>query len=179
MRNRTIMCIQFCQNFLVIARISHNAHKFVIFSSRPDHRGATNINILNTILKRRVITAHRLNKRVKIDHQHINIANPVRFLRRNMGIIITSRQQPTMNCRMQSLHPSIHDFRKPGMIRHIRNIQPRIFQQLRRTARRQNLNAIRSKLLRKLNGTIFVGKRNQGALNLNRTRVTYSSIAHD
>ena len=92
----------------------------MVFGRCTDHRRATNINILNG---GRIILApvSYLFKRIEIDDRKIDRFNIVRLHGSHMVRIIADAKQTTMHPGMQSLDPSIHDFRKMSEIRNIAN----------------------------------------------------------
>ena len=87
----------------------------MVFRRRADHRRTANIDIFNT---RRIITAARNRglKRVKIDDQHIDLADTMRLHGGAVVFIIANGQQPAMHIRVQCLDAAIHHFGKTGQL---------------------------------------------------------------
>ena len=90
----------------------------MIFGSGPDHCGATNIDVLYGGVPVGPL-CDSLFKRIKIDHEKIDISDAVGLLGAFVGRIISNRQKSAMNFGMQGLHAAIHDFGKAREGSHI------------------------------------------------------------
>ena len=71
----------------------------VVLGRRADHRGTTDIDILDATVIVRACRNGRL-ERVEIDHEQIDQINPVGLHGQTMGGIVAQRQQPAMAARV-------------------------------------------------------------------------------
>ena len=157
-----VMGGQLVQKRLIILDIHHDVHKGMVLGRCPDHRGAADVDILDAGL---VVGAlgDRLLEGVKVHHQKVDLLDPMRDHRADMGIVVAQRQKPAMHSRMQGLDPAIHHLGKTRHIRHILDHQPRCAQRRRRSARGQKVDPPRRQRLTQLDQAGLVGYGNQRA----------------
>ena len=106
------------QHTLVIRGVANHDHIFMIFSRRAQHRGATDIDILDGVFQRAIVFGDRLLEGVQIHDHHVDGWNIVLRQRIHMLRQVAPRQDTAMNFRVQGFDTPIQHFRKAGVIRH-------------------------------------------------------------
>ena len=112
------MGLEFGQHSRVILGAYNDCHPVMIFGSSPDHRGAAHIDVLYGGVPVGLL-CDSLFKRVKIDHEKIDISDGVGLLGAVVGRIVSDRQKSAVDFGMQGFHAAIHDFGKARDGRHI------------------------------------------------------------
>ena len=118
-RQQTARCLggvstigaEFRQHRRVIFWTYNDCYPVVILGSGPDHRRATHIDVLYGGVPVGLL-CDSLFKRVKIDHEKIDISDGVGLLGAVVGRIIPDSQKSAMNFGVQGLYATIHDFGK-------------------------------------------------------------------
>ncbi len=112
------MGFEFRQHSCVVFGAYNNCDTVMIFGSGPDHRGAAHIDVLDGGVPVGLL-GDSLFKRIKIDHEKIDISDGVGLLGAVVGRIVSDGQKSAMDFGMQGFHAAIHDFGKAGDGSHI------------------------------------------------------------
>src|SRR5881397_1201138 len=88
----------------------------MILRGRAQHRGATDIDLLDRLRERGVRLRHGLAKWIEVHGDEIDRRYAVLFHRGDVIGIISSCQQPAVNFWMQGLYSTIHHLREPSHV---------------------------------------------------------------
>ncbi|CRZ53303.1 Uncharacterised protein [Vibrio cholerae] len=69
--------IHFADHTVVIVRIHHNGHIFMVFCSRTHHSRPADIDVFHRISQRAIWVSYRLGERIEVHHHHIDWLNAV------------------------------------------------------------------------------------------------------
>ena len=95
----------------VIGRVHQDQHLVMIFCGGAQHRGATDIDVLDRVLNRAVRSRDRLLERIEIDRQHVDGIDPVPLHLGHVRGVAAATEQSSVDFRVQRLDPTVQDFR--------------------------------------------------------------------
>ena len=124
---------QFAEDLGVIAGVHDDRDVAVILGGGTNHSRAADVDIFDAIGETGAPPDRRL-ERIEIHHEKIDRRDAMRQHRRHMFWIFPYGQKPAMDLRMQSFHPSVKEFGKPGQIGDIADRQTSIGKHLARAA---------------------------------------------
>ena len=123
---RQLIFLQRFENALIVVRVDNDGDAIVIFRCGADHRRPTDIDILDSVVNRGVLASDRLFERIEIHSQQVDGLDAV--LGHYGFVSAAATQQSTMNRWMQRLHTPVHNFRKPGLLGDLNDIDARFAQ---------------------------------------------------
>ena len=124
---------------LVIVWIDHHRDIGMVLGGRSDHRRAADVDVLDRLVVGGALRDGRL-ERIEVDHHEVDGADLVLLHRRLVRGVVAHREQAAMHLGMQRLDPAVHHLRKAGEIRDVADRSARAGDQLRRPARRDQLD---------------------------------------
>ena len=163
--NRAIGVRQLIEHRRVVERIDDDRDAIVILRRRAHHRGSTDVDVLDRVFISAVGLGDGGRERIKIHDHQVDGLDAVRA--HDCVIDVATAEQAAVNFRVQRLDAPIHDFRKAGVRRHLRDRDAVLFQQARGAAGRKNRDAATLQRLREFHQAIFVGNTQQRAANRN------------
>ena len=154
---------QFVDHCRIIFDIDDHIHKTVVLRGRADHRRATDIDILDHLGIFRPF-GDGFFKGIQVHHNQIDRANVMFVHRRDMFVIVTQRQQPTVHDGVQRLDPPVHHLGEAGDLGHILDLQTCVAQRLGGAAGAQQFDPMRRERLPQLDqtGLVRYGKKRAG-----------------
>ncbi len=96
----------------------------MVLGGRPDHGGATDVDVLDALGECRA-PAGGLLKGIEIDHQQIDGRYAVRLRRDRMFLVVPDGKQTSVHLRVQRLQPAVHHLGKASVLGHVLDLQPR------------------------------------------------------
>ena len=132
----------------------------MVLCCRAHHRGATDIDIFDHFVAGRT-ARDGLGEGIKVHHDQIDGADPVRLHRSDMLGVVAHREQAAVHGRVQGLDPPVHHFGKAGQVGHVADGQARVSQRLGRPAGRDELDAVCGERSAEIDESGFVGNRKQ------------------
>ena len=134
----------------------------MILRRRPDHRRPAHIDVLDGGVP--VSTAiDGLFEGIEVDDQQVDVADAMLALRRFMCGIAANRQEAAMHHGMQGLHTAVHHLGKARQGSNVDNGQSCVLQRPRRTACRNQFDALHRERPGQVNQTGLVRDRKQCA----------------
>ena len=103
----TARAFKLCDDRSVLLRACNHCNIMVIFRSRPNHRRAANIDVLNHFLVSTFGIRSNFCKRIKITNNHVNWMNVMLFNSFHMLSIITDRKYAPVDFGMQGFNPAV------------------------------------------------------------------------
>ena len=119
--------LHFVHHRLVVRRLHHHGHVFMVLGCRPDHGRAPDIDGLDAGVEPGALP-HRLLEGVEVDRHKVDAGDPVRLQRRAMVGVSPPGENPAVDRRVQGLHPPAHDLGKAGVVGDIGDRDPGIAQ---------------------------------------------------
>ena len=132
---------QLVEDRRVLRLRGHDRDAPVVLGGRPDHRGAADVDLLDRFDLRHAGPRHRLLEGIEGDDDQIDRCDPVLAERGEMLGDITAGQDSAVDLRMERLDAPVEHLGETGRLRHVDHADPRLADQLRRAAGRQDLDA--------------------------------------
>ncbi len=114
-------CLHLLQHTGIVGRVSYYRDMRIVLRCRAHHRRAADIDVLDRLLQSAAGIGDGFAERVKVDHQQIDRLDAVRVHRVHVLMHIPPAEQCAVDLGVQRLDAPVHDFRKAGVIRHIRH----------------------------------------------------------
>ena len=105
----------------------------MVLRCRTEHRGATDINVLDGQLKGDVMLSHSFLKWVYIHHDKINHLYLMLGSSTHVFLFISVREETTMDLWVKGLNAAFHHFRKTRVIAHFSHRNALFFKELSST----------------------------------------------
>src|SRR4051794_29667652 len=107
------------QNFGIIRRVHHRQHRFVVLGRGAKHRRTTDVDVLNRIFQRGVVTRDGQAERIQVDRDQIDRGDAVPLQGGAVGGQIASGQQGGVHHRVQRLDPAVEQLGKSRQALHL------------------------------------------------------------
>ena len=132
----------------IIRGIDHDRDRGVILGRRPDHGGAADVDVLDSLVISTIGAGHGRSEGVEIHRQQIDGLDVV--LAHDFLVHAAAPEKTAVNFRVQRLDAAAHDFRKAGVLRDFLDWNTVANQEVGGATGGQKLDAPLSQLARKL-----------------------------
>ncbi len=149
--------LQILDHTRIIARVHDHNHRRVILCGRAEHRGAADVDVLDRLRKCGLRLGNGFAKRIEVYGDEIDRCDAVLLERREVVLIVTSRQQSAVHLRMQRLHPAVHHFRESRDVLDANDRDPLASEGLGGAAGRDDLPLEGHQFSGELDNSAFVG----------------------
>ena len=112
--------LQQADNRFVIVGVDHDSNTIMVLGCGPNHRGAADVDVLDSITERRVVPRDRFLEGIEVNGEEVDGFDTVFVHDRLVGT--TSAKQSTVYDRVQGLDAAIHDFGKTGFFGNLDNL---------------------------------------------------------
>ena len=99
-----------------------------ILGGSADHRGPSNIDILQCLLEAHPFFSNGLNERVEVYRYQVYRLDALLCHLSNMAFQVSSSEDATVYHRVKSLHPAVEDLRESGHLTHATHRHSRFLQ---------------------------------------------------
>ena len=106
------------QQTVVLVRAGENSHISMVFGGRPNHGGATDVDVLDRLIPGDVRSSNRLAEGIEVDHHHIDVGDVLLLKISLVGRVTPLGQNPAMHPWMERFHTTAKNFWSPGVLRH-------------------------------------------------------------
>ena len=138
-RRHITACREFVRHDVVIGRIHDDGDIVMVLCCRADHGRPAHVDVLDRVFPA-CTASNRRFEGIKIDDEKADGRDAMRGHCHSVLGVVTYPEETAMDGRMQSLHPSVHDFREPGDVRDLDHRKACLGEALRRTASRDQLD---------------------------------------
>ena len=145
---------------LIVLRVANNSYIAVVLGCRTQHRRATDVDILDSILHLYIGLGDGLTEGIEIYTYHINKLNSVVLQRLEVALIITACQKTTVHLGVEGLNTAITNLREARNLADADSLNTAILQQLLGTASGDNLPAQTAKIAAEIHNTRLIANAN-------------------
>jgi hypothetical protein len=155
------MGVKLSQKRRVVLDIDNRGDEGMVLRGRADHGGPADIDILHRF---GVVGSgsHRRLERVEVHDQQVDRGDPVRLGRGHVARIVTQRQKPAVDLRVQRLDAPIHHLGKPGNLCHVADGDPGLAKRARGPAGGEQFDPAIRQPLRQFDQPGLVGHGKKG-----------------
>ena len=157
------VCVEFVEDGSVLRRIGEDGHVREVLGGGARHRRPADVHVLGGHRVRRVRRGHGVGERVEVDDHEVERDEAVVGHRLHVLRVVALVEDAAVDGRVQRFYPSAEDFGCARDGGHVRHVQPRVPKRLRRSARRDEFDAVPGEALGERDEARFVEHRQQGA----------------
>ena len=106
------------EHTVVICCIDHDGYGSVVLRRRTEHRGTTDVDVLNGQLKGDVGFGHSCLKWVEVHHHEINHLDLVLGSGTHVILFVAAREKTAMDLWVEGLDAAFHHFREARIVTH-------------------------------------------------------------
>ena len=150
----------FSEHEFVVVGVAHNAHRGEVLGSRAQHRRATDVDILHSLLHSYALFGDGSLKGIEVYADHIDGLYAVLGKSRHMLFLIPTSQQTTVHLGVQGLNSALANLGKARNIADVRNLQSTCAKCRQSTTRGDNLPTHLNKGCGKLNHSPLIANAN-------------------
>ena len=159
---------QLVEDRAVLAGVGHDTDAAVVLGGGADHRRPADVDLLDRLGQGHPGLGHRRLERIERHDDQVDRRNAVAREGLEVGGDVATGQDAAVDLRVQRLHPAVEHLRKPGDVGHVAHGQPRVAQELRGAAGREELDPQPAQLAGEIDDARLVVDRHQRATHLHR-----------
>ncbi len=139
--DRSLRRLELREHRVVALGAHQHRDRAVVLRSRPDHRRAADVDVLDRLLLGHAGACDRLGEGIKVHAHEVDRLDPLALERCHVLLGVPLGEQRRMEARVERLHPPAQDLLLAREDRNVCHLEPRLADRARSAARREQLHA--------------------------------------
>ncbi len=124
MRQVQLIVLQALQHVVVVIGAHDDGHAIVVLGGGPNHRRPADVDILDGIVDRGVVSRDGLLERIEVDDQQVDRFDAV--FQHHVLVNAATAEKPAVYDGVQRFHTPVHNLREAGFLTNFNDFEARL-----------------------------------------------------